>query len=182
MSARRGRSVDVGHGIAATGSAGLVEAGACLLSQSAQMNVLAPPGPGCFGAASQLGGWDVARALGGGGRGDRGKGERNEDSREKVLYHGGSFSVLDRDWRKERARASVKYARNFVGAFGRPANPKVPIDPPSCAEEPGEADGRIGAVWIMGPLGYGGSAQPRGRGGPHRRNRHGLRRGGVRQV
>jgi hypothetical protein len=48
--------------------------------------------------------------------------------------------------------------------------------------EPNEAVGGIGGIWIMSLLDLGGASEPRGLGGPHRRNRHGLRRGCFRRI
>jgi hypothetical protein len=87
MPSRRGRSVDFGHGIAATGSAGLVEAGGVLAEPVGADERISPARPGIFWRGVPVRGWGVARGLGGGGRDDRGKGERNEDNGDKVLCH-----------------------------------------------------------------------------------------------
>src|SRR5271169_4958388 len=91
--ARRGWSVNVSHGIAAAGSAGLVEAGSVLTEPVGADEGVSPARPGVFWGSVPVRRWGVARGLGGSGRGDRGKSERNGDNSEKVLCHGGSFSV-----------------------------------------------------------------------------------------
>src|SRR5580704_11060566 len=93
MPTRRGRSIDVSHGIAAAGSAGLVEAGSVFTEPVGADEGVSPAGPGLFWGSVPVRGWGVARGLDGSGRGDRGNSERNGDNSEKVLCHGGSFSV-----------------------------------------------------------------------------------------
>jgi hypothetical protein len=133
MPARRGRSVDVGHGIAATGSAGLVEADGVFTEPVGANEGISSARPGVFWGGVPVRGRDIARGLGCGGGGDRGKGDIDKDSGEKVLSHGGSSlsaGVEMESDAKEHARASVKSARKFVGVFdGREV--RFPHDPQS---------------------------------------------------
>src|ERR1700732_291174 len=91
MPARRGRAVDVGHGIAATGSAGLVKPGGVFTEPVGADKGISSARPGVFWGSVPVRGWDVARGLGGGGDGSgyHGDAELNEGSEEKVLFHKG---------------------------------------------------------------------------------------------